>query len=603
VTVGLRWMTNGLETLLADARYALRALRAQPGFTVAALLSLSLGIGANTAIFTLVNTAMLKSLPVSHPEELVELTVRPRGGKPISISDVLWRQIRDRQDVFASMLTYGSTGADLAAGGEARAVSLGLISGAFFSTLGVHAAAGRLIGDADDQPGCPAVAVITHPFWEREYGRATSVIGRSVTLTGQPFRIIGVAERSFFGIEFGYDVPVWIPKCAETIRGRPGGSVGWVVGRLKSGVTLGQARARIAALAPMILEAAVPADMSTDAAARFRQRSMELSPFANGIRSLEESYGKALFVLMAVVGVVLLIACANIANLLLARATARRREIAIRMALGASHLRLLRQLLTESLLLSLFSTVLGLVFAVLGTRVLVGFMSPRLLLALDLTPDRTVLAFTAAVGAMTGLIFGVAPAWRSVRIDAQIAMTPAGRGVTEGHSRFTLGKGIVIGQVAMSLVAVAIAGLLLGSWRRLATLDTGFRSEHVLVVRLNTRAAQTPPEQRNSTFARVLERLRAIPGVRAAALAALTPMGADRFAPLIVDVAGAPPVPGNEASVSRNHVSDGYFTAIGTRLLAGRDFDRRDVLTSPVVAIVNEALARRLFGGVSPVGR
>jgi len=598
----LRWV----EDVWQDLRYGVRMLLKHPGFTFIAVFTLALGIGANTAIFTLINVVMLKSLPVSRPDELVKLTMNvnagPRKGD-LCCSQALWEQIRDRQDVFSGVCAYGSTGsADLSTGGEARPISVGLVTGGFFSTLGVRTAVGRTFTDADDQRGCPAVAVITHAFWQSEFGGSADVVGKSVPINGRPFQIVGVTEPGFFGVEFGYDAPIWAPQCAGVILRGAGGysGGGHVIGRLKPGVTLEQSRARLAVLSSAMMETVPPPpNLPAQAVALYRKSVLEVVPFAKGIQFLQGRYSEALFILMAIVGVVLLIACANIANLLLARATARQHEIAVRLALGASRFRLIRQLLTESVLLSLLGAALGVLFASWGSRVLVGFLSNTK--SLDLTPDMTVLAFTLAVGALTGVIFGVAPAWRAVRVDPHAVIKPSGRTVTEGHSRFSLGKALVIAQIALSLVMVTGAGLLLGSWRRLIALDTGFRSEGVLLTDVSTRPAGLAADQRSETYRRILERLRALPGVASASAASRTPFSTNANIP--IEVEGYTPTDSNDARVSFSQVSEGYFATLSTPLLAGRDFNRGDVPTLPEVAIVNEELARKFFGGARALGQ
>ena len=583
-----------LLSVRQDLRYAFRNLARNPGFTAVAVLSLGLGIGANTAIFTVINAAMLKSLPVSHPEELVMLTqVGETAKNSASFPNALWEQIRDHQDVFVQLFSYGSTHVDLSSGGEARPLRAGFVSGEFFPTLGVRAAAGRVLADADDHRGCPCVAVISHAFWQEEYGGAADVIGKAITLDGYPFRIVGVTEPAFFGLEYGYHVPLWVPSCSEAIvRRAVGGSMGrMVMGRPRPGVGLGQIRARFAALGPDLLAAT----------AGNPRTIFGVMPFSRGIPGLQMDYGFALLILLATAGLVLLIACANVANLLLARASARQREIAVRLALGASRARLIRQLLTESLLLAFVGAAVGMLFAAWGSQALVGFLSrPRNIVLLDLTPDRRVLAFTLAAAVLAGILFGLVPAWHAVRADLHSAMKRGGRGMAEGRSRFGFGKILVAAQVALSLVALVSAGLLLGSWRRLATLDPGFRSRGVLLADVNTRPARIPADQRETTYRRILERLRAIPGVAMASAAERTPIGHRSWSTTIQALGSQS---GTEAVVELNEVSDGYFASIGTHILSGRDFSASDVPTSPPVAIVSQELARRIFGDATAIGQ
>jgi putative ABC transport system permease protein len=594
-----------LGTLSQDLRYAFRMLRRSPGFTVVVVLTLALGIGANTAIFTLINVAMLKSLPVSRPDELVLLTTNARGTSknPYSFGHALWEQIRDRQDMFTAVSVYGSTGVDLSAGGEVRSAAVGLVSGDFFSVLGVRPALGRNLGGADDQPGCPAVAVITHAFWRSEFDGSADVIGKSVVLSGQPFQIVGVTEPAFFGIEYGYYTPIWAPHCAGTIiRGAGAYSGGgWVIGRLKPGFTLEHIRARLSALAPSLLDATVPTNATAEGAAQYRKSTFDVYPFAKGIPGLSRDYGAALFLLMATVGVVLLIACANIANLLLARATARQHEIAVRLALGASRFRLFRQLLTESILLSLLGATLSVLFAGWGSSFLAGFLA-RQGVQLDLTPDVNVLGFTLAVGILTGALFGLAPASRAAHIDPYSVLKPSGHGIAAGHSRFSIGKALVVAQIALSLVMIVVAGLMLNSWRRLVTLDPGFRSDGVLLAGIDTRPARIPVNQLGATYGRILERLRAIPGVASASAVGLTPFGRNN-SHITINVEGFKPLSESDARVRFNPVSDRYFGTIGTRLLAGRDFNSGDVAASPKVVIVSEELARKFYGGARALGQ
>lgn len=596
-----------LDTLVADVRYALRALRKSPGLTTVALLSLALGIGANTAIFTLLNITMLKSLPVSRAGELVQLTLT--GGPPSKggsrFSRPLWEELRDHQDIFSGIFAYGSTGsADLSTGGEARQIAVGLVSGGFFPTLGVRPAAGRLLADSDDQPGCACTAVITHAFWRSEFGGAPDIVGRTISINNQPFRILGVAQPGFIGLEYGYQPPVWAPQCAGIILRGPGGYSGGgsVIARLKPGTTLEQSRARLSALTPALLDTTIPAGADAGSAAQHRRIKLGAAPFSRGFTFLQTEYGGALLALLAIAGVVLLVACANVANLLLARGTARQREFAVRLAVGAGRGRLFRQLLTESLILSLLGALLGVGVAGWGSRVLVQLLSSQgRILPLDVTPDATVLGFATAVAVLTGVLFGLVPAWRAVRTDPQDSLKPGGRGSVTGYSRFGVGKGLVTAQIALSLVMITGAGLLLGSWRRLASLSPGFESEGVLVTRVNGRPAGVLPENLGETWRRILERVRSIPGVRSASAAGLTPFGNGDASIAIAADGYTPSEYDGRARV--NQVSDGYFASIGTELKAGRDFGAADAGSAPAVAIVNEEFARRFLRSPSAVGR
>jgi putative ABC transport system permease protein len=432
-----------LDAILQDVRYAIRTLRSSPGFAAVAIFSLALGIGANTAIFSLIDSVMLKALPVSHPEQLLQVTM----GKSNFFTNPIWEQLRDRQDVFSGIFAFGGQRFNLAAGGEARYAQGNFASGQFFDTLGLHAMIGRTFTVADDQRGCAGTAVLTHGFWLREYGGRAGVVGKTISLDNHPFEILGVLGSGFTGVNVGSDADLYVPLCTEKITHGENSSLDarsawWLrfIGRPKPGISASQAEARLKTLASPIFEATVPPNWKPEEQESYRKHTFDTQTAANGLSFVRRDYRQALMVLMVIVGVVLLIACANVANLLLARSAARQREIAIRMALGSGRGRLIRQLLTESLVLSLTGAALGILFAQWGTRLLVGFLSyNRNKVFLDLSIDSRVLAFTAVVAILTGLLFGLAPAWRGTRVNPQSAMKANARGVIEGR-KFGLGK-------------------------------------------------------------------------------------------------------------------------------------------------------------------
>jgi putative ABC transport system permease protein len=596
-----------LDSLIGDVRYAFRALRTAPAFATVAILSLALGIGANTAVFSVINALVLRSLPVNHPEELVAV-IRGEGG--MIFTNPLWEAIRDRQDMFSGVFATGMTNFNLTTGGEARRVDASMVSGDYFATLGVRPVAGRLIARADDYRGCPGVAVLSEGFWSSHYSADPGVIGKSILLDGHPYDIIGVSDGRFFGVSVGQRPQLFVPLCTEKIFRGANSQLdersSWfleIVGRPKPGLTRAQIEARFATLAPDIIESTIPPHWPAEGLKYYRSAKFRVDGAARGFSFVRDTYAKALYVLMAIVGLVLLIACANVANLLLARATVRRREMAVRVALGAGRARLARQLITESLLLSSIGAVLGIAFAVWGSRLLVRLLSRGDEgVSLDLGVDPRILLFTIGIATLTGLLFGLVPAWRAGRVDPQAAMKAQGRGVAEGHSRFAMGKALVVAQVALSLVLIVGAGLLIGSWRKLATVDPGFRSEGVLLVQSDIRNTNTPPELRLALHQQMIDAVRRLPGVQSASGSQITPVGGstwnDEFRTESFTAKSD-----KDRMAWVNPVSDGYFRTLDIPILAGRDFDTRDTPTSSKVAIVNEAMAKRFFATPSPVGQ
>jgi putative ABC transport system permease protein len=593
------------DAFLQDVRYAIRALRSSPGFAIVAILSLALGIGANTAIFSLIDSVILKTLPVSHPEQLVQVAM----DKNNSFTNPIWEQLRDNQDVFSGIFAYGGGRFNLAAGGEARYAQGNFASGQFFETLGLHALMGRTFTAADDKRGCSGAAVLSYGFWQKEYGGRGDTVGKTVSLDNHPFEIVGVLQPGFTGFDVGSDKDVYIPICAEKIIHAEGSmldqrSSWWlrIIGRPKPGVSANQAEARLKTMARQVFEATVPPNYKADQQERYRKTSFALLAAANGLSGIRRQYQQALMVLMAIVGVVLLIACANVANLLLARSEARQREIAIRMALGSGRARLMRQLLTESMVLSLAGASLGILFAQWGTRLLVGFLSlggnP---VFLDLTIDARMLAFTAGVAVLTGLLFGLAPAWKGTRVDPQSAMKANARGVIEG-AKFSIGKGLVVIQVALSLMLVAGAGLMLSTFFRLERLDPGFDREHILLAGVDLRNGHYPMARRAAVYEEMLSKLRALPGVRSASASNMTPISGS-FWNEDLQIEGYKSKGKDDMLVYFNEVSDRFLDTMGTELVAGRDFNSHDTPESPKVAIINQTAAKRYFAGQNPIGK
>jgi predicted permease len=597
------------DDVLQDVRYALRALYSNPGFSAIAILSLALGIGANTAIFSLINAVILKTLPVSHPEQLVQLVMKNENGT--TFTNPIWEQVRDRQDVFSGAFAYSPIQLNLAGGGEVRNASTSWVSGDFFSTLGVHPLLGRTFTAADDKRGCPAVAVLSYDFWQREYGGAADVFERRLTLSSHPVRIVGVAPPGFNGIQVGETVEIYLPLCAEGTLVRENSALDkranwwlWVFARLKPGIGEQQALARMNTLAPQIFAATMPAGYPPEAQKFHLDRRFKLLPGAAGYSSIRRDYTAALYALMAAVGVVLLIACANVANLLISRASARRKEIAIRMAIGAGRSRLIRQLLTESLLLSSMGAVLGVLFAEWASRMLLRFLDTgNSNVVLDLSLDLRVLAFTMGIAIATGILFGLVPALQGTHVDPHSAMKANARGVVESHARFGLGKMLVMVQVALSLVLLVGAGLMLKTFAKLATVDAGFDKNQVLLIRVDPRYASVPLDRRLPLYQELQQRLGAIPRVRAASFADITPVSGSS-SNQIVHVEGYVPKSRKDLVVWTNSISPGFFVTMETPFIAGRDFNVHDKLHAPLVAVINESMASKFFGSpLSAVGR
>ncbi len=602
-----------LENLLQDFRYALRIFSRTPVITAIAILSLALGIGANTAIFSLIDTVMLRLLPVQNPQDLVQLyrTSPPQNVEPTSsFTNLLWEQLRDRQDIFSGVLSWSSTHFDLAQGGQVRHVNGIFASGSYFHTLGVRPAAGRLFVPEDDRRRCPGVAVLSYGFWQDHFGGAQNAIGGTLSLDHQPFQIIGVSIRGFYGMEPGQRFDVAIPICAaarfDGKESRLDHRSWWwlsIAGRVKQGIGREQLHTRLGVLSATVFASAVPQDWAPADQESFRTRRLMSVPAATGTSDLRRQFGQPLAILMAVVGLVLLIACANIASLMFARGVPRSKEIAVRKALGASRGRLVRQLLTECILLSLVGAFLGILFARWGSALLVRFISTaNNPVFLDLSLDGRVLAFTAAIAVLTGILFGLFPAIRSTRVSLTSAMKGAGAEDSERRVHFRPGKWIVASQVAMSLVLVVVAGLFLRSMIKLATLDIGFDRTNVLLVRANLKTANVSQEQWPATFDEMESRLRSFPGVISVSRSLMTPMSNFEWNNYIK--ADTPNPPTGDASLAYfNFISPTYFDTLRAPLLAGRAFNANDTKTSPQVAIVNETLARKFFSTMNPVGK
>jgi putative ABC transport system permease protein len=602
------------DEMFQDLRFGVRMLLKHKSFTTVAILSLALGIGANTAIFQLIDAVRLRALPVKAPQELAEVRLTnmkgARGGFARSsyptVSNPVWEQIRDRQQAFSGIFAWGTDTVNLAQGGEVRPARMLYVSGDAFNTLGVQATLGRVFTTSDDQRGCGTEGVmVSHAFWQSEYNGDANVIGRKIPIGDQAFEIIGVTPASFFGMEVGRSFDLALPICASSlVRGNNrmvGGLMWWltVTGRLKPGWSIEQATAQTQAISHGVFEASLPGDYPPVSVKDYLNSRLVSVPAGSGVSELREKYQQSLWLLLAIAGLVLLIACANLANLLLARASAREREIGVRQALGASRGRLLRQLLVESLLLATIGAAVGVGFAQTLSRLLIAFLSttdnPVFLV---LTPNWVVLGFVAGLAVLTCLLFGLVPAIRATRMGPGEVIKVGGRGITASRERFSLRRALVVAQVALSLVLVAGALLFTRSLGNLLTVDTGFRQDGVLIARMVFQQLKLPPDRNPSFKVELLDRIRSIPGVESAAVSNEIPLRDWGGASAWMD--GADARQAKDTSLSR--IGPEYFKTLQIPLLAGRDFDARDRVGTPNVAIVNEAFAREFSNGANPVG-
>ena len=608
---------NHIENFLQDVRYGLRQLRRSPGFAVVGLLSLALGIGANTATFQLLDAVRLRMLPVENPQQLAEVHLTNRRGRVGSffnwhamLTYAIWEQLRANHEPFSGVVAFAPDDLNLAPRGEVHLVRGIWVSGDFFNVLGVQPLLGRVFNTADDQRGCGSGAgtVVSYAFWQRELGGEASAIGRKLTIDYHPVEVLGVTPASFFGLDVGRSFDVALPICSQPVLGGEDNYLDtkydwWltVMGRLKPGWTLEKATAYLGSVSPGIFEATLPPAYTAEHAKKYLAFKLAAYPAGSGISSLREGASDPLGLLLAITGLVLLIACANLANLMLARASAREREIAVRLALGALRRRLVRQLLAESLLLAVAGGGAGLLLAGGLAKLLASFLSTReTQVFLTVSPDWRVLAFTAAVAMMATVLFGLAPALRVTRVAPGEAMKAGGRGLTPDRQRFGLRRALVISQVAFSLVLIVGALLFTRSLRNLLTVDLGFRRTGILITELDLTQLHLPVERRFVFDRQMLDQIRSTPGVDSAAAAAIVPTSGNSSNRTVW-------MDGSDSLQAKgpwfNWVSPEYFKTMETPLLAGRDFNDRDTPNSPKVAIVNEAFVRQFANGANPVAK
>lgn len=605
-----------LDTVWQDITFAMRLLKRDKGFAVAAILSLALGIGANTAIFQLLDAVRLRTLPVDEPQQLVEVRFAPgtsrsgnfTGRRPM-LSSAQFDAVREQDGVLDGVFAWSSGRLNTASGGEGQYVEALWADGSLFQTLRVAPVVGRLLSAEDDRRGCGSpAAVLSYAYWQRAFGGAPSVVGQTLRLEGHPFDIVGVSEASFFGLDVGRQFEVAVPLCADALlRGARGDraasrSAYWLsaIGRLAPGHTAAQATEQLIARSPAIMAATMPEGYHTpEGEQEYLTAKLNALPVGAGISSVRTQFGEPLVVLLAATGLVLLIACANLANLLLARATARAREIAVRLAIGASRARIVHQLFVESVLLAGAGALLGVAVARGLTGVLVAQLAagtPGFFI--DLSWNFKVLGFTTAVSLLACLLFGLAPAIKATALAPVTALKSGGRGTTEGRERFALRRVLVVAQVALSLVLLIGALLFTRTLYNLLTIDAGF-DQQALSVSLSHSSLVADDTAVNERMRRELQDvLASVPGVAGAAQVERVPLGGGSSNEFVF-VDGVP----EKALVNFNRVSGNYFATLGVPLVKGRTFAATDVLQAPAVAVVNEAFVRKLVPDGEPLGR
>jgi putative ABC transport system permease protein len=588
-----------LDEVGRDVRYAFRTFVRNPGFTVIVVLTLALGIGANTAIFSLIDALMLRWLPVRNPQELVQVTLRPpnpRDSPGASFSYAIVRALADQDEIFAGVGGFSGFTFDVGSSGSVSRVPGAIVTGGYYETLGLNPVLGRLLTREDDEAGAPLVAVLSHGYWERQLARSSDVIGRAFRINGVPVTIVGVSPPGFVGANVGAIADITmavaaLPQVSPSAAPLLGTGNFWlrVLARPRAGVSVPQATARLTAVWPRISDPVIAPHWPASRRQAMADSVFELSPGGTGWTRLRVVYRKPLFVLMAVVGLVLLIACANVASLLLARVSARQREIAVRMAIGAGRGRIVRQLLIESTLLSLIGAAFGIGLAWVSGRFLIKLISSGpAQVVFDLTPNWQVLGFTSAVAIATGLLFGMAPALQTTSDGPSLALKAA----RMSGSRSRLLPSLVSGQVAFSFVLLAGAGLFVRTLHNLQNLDPGFNANGVLLVELEGRRTAVPLA--------LLDDVQRLQGVVAATLSTHTPLSGA--------VWSEPAVPAGQPIPERDNAyfigaGPGFFTTMQIPVLSGRTFTERDSADGPAVAIVNEVFAQRHFANQNPVGQ
>jgi predicted permease len=610
-----------METLFQDIRFGLRMLRKSPAFTLVAVLTLALGIGANTAIFSLINAVILNTLPVQRPAELVVVgdpslvnNLNQGTPDPNHFSYPLYRELRDHNSVFSGLIASGSrhrTKVESERSGRiTEDATTALVTGNYFLVLGVEAARGRTLTPEDDgAPGAHPVAVVSYEFWTGKLNQDPNIVGQTLRLNNHPYDVVGVAAPGFYGDTVGDKQDFWVPMAmqAQMVPGRPWLEdihTSWLcsIARLKPGVSVSQAGANLNLIFRQWLNGPQGRALDPGDQKALRDSKVEVVPGGRGFSGIREASFLPLILLMSIVGLVLLIACVNVANLMLARATARQKEVAVRLAIGASRTRLIRQLLTESLLLACAGGAAGLLLAGWTTRLLLRWsVGDRASERLPVGIDARVFAFTAAICLLTGLLFGLAPALRSSRIP--VGSTLKEGALSQGRtSRFSLGKVLVALQVSICLLVLFTAGLLLRSLNNLKNVDLGYDKEHILIVYADPVPAGYKAAQIVNFQQEMSARLATIPGVRGVSSSENGLFSGTESASEM-KIEGYTPSKDQDREIFWDQVGAGYFKALDVPLLLGREFGPQDTATSPRVAVINETAAKFYFGKANPLGR
>lgn len=609
-----------METLLQDLRYALRTLIKNPGFAAIAVLTLALGLGANTAIFSLTDQILLKRLPVQKPDELVVLRADgPKSGRVTTDGDAansfsypMYTQLRDNNDVFAGLLARFPVSLSVSGEGQTERADGELVSGNYFDVLGVVPALGRVFTQEDDQvPGASPIVVLSHGYWARHFGGDQQILNKTLVVNGQSMTVVGVARAGFTGVQIGQTPDVFIPmmmkkQITPTWDGLKEHKDFWlaILGRLKPGLTAKQAEAAFGPAYRGILEAELPlmGKWSAETQQRFLDQKLQMTPGAQGRLILQRDAEAPLLVLLGMVGLVLLIACGNVANLLMARGAARQREIAIRMAVGAGRFRLIRQFLVESLLLSVLGSVVGLIVAAWTLGLLVASI-PASVGALGLSPelDLRMLGFNLALALLTGLLFGLAPAFRATRLNLEATLREQGSSVSGSLSQVRFRKGLVVSQIVLTTVLLVGAGLFARSLSNLKQLDLGVRAEQLVTFTIAPEQNGYTPVRSIALFDQLRESLAGLPGVTSVSAAEI-PVFTDSNSGSNITVEGYQPQNDEEMTVNQNYVGPDYFSTLGIPLIGGREFNNGDAANSMKAAVVNETMARRFFAGREAVG-